>query len=196
MTPSLIHRLRLASWTVAVSALALLTLTLLFSSPSESRVADVLHLMALVLLLAAIAIRSFLIARSAPPRTAVPYGFVASIRGLLTRLLVALGLNLLYWVAVAEPHYPASTPYWFARFVALIDLPVAAVGLLLPSLRAEAVDVYCQSFSYGTTRFCFGVPPFLVWSHLLLALPVWLFILYLPFLSRALGARVNTHSGA
>ena len=122
MTPSLIHRLRLASWTVAVSALALLTLTLLFSSPSESRVADVLHLMALVLLLAAIAIRSFLIARSAPPRTAVPYGFVASIRGLLTRLLVALGLNLLFLLACGF-----ATAGW-AGLAAAMAVPVILSG--------------------------------------------------------------------
>ena len=75
------------------------------------------------------------------------------------------------------------------RTVSLIDVPVAIFGLVAPAqVRDRAVDVYMQFFGYGSTRFCFGIPPGNLWGHLSVAVPVWIAILATPgLLALAIG---------
>lgn len=159
----------------------LLALTFSTALWNSSRAVDLAHLACLVMGIAAMIL---LTSRGEAHDHIIPR--------LLSRISVAAALNLLYWVTVIEPHFfePQHPRFLLLRFLSLIDLPVAAFALLLPKMFREcAVDVHMQSFPYGITRFCFGVPPGMLWRHLTIAIPVWVALLSIPDLVRHFARR-------
>jgi len=120
------------------------------------------------------------------------YGYANLIWRTFACLAGAFALNLLYWVIVVEPHAPPGERYVDALTVitSIVDVPVAVVGVIMPlRVRDHAVDVYMQSFGYGYTRFCFGIPPGMLWNHLAVAVPVWFAILFMPTVVGLVSAR-------
>ena len=180
--------MRVTSVVALLAAIALLSIVTFLPSPWEgSRPGDLAYLALLLLLVASSAV----VAASSP--APAQHSSPAQIaRRFGARLALATALNLLYWVVVIEPHvYPDEhLPFPLIRAAALVDLPVASLGLLSRLLRDQAVDVHMQSFPYGSTRFCFGVPPGHLWSHLAIAIPTWLVLLYIPGVARHLAKRV------
>lgn len=188
----MLHRhcadIRIASIVLLAGGLVtLLVLTLDSSLWSDTRRVDLAYITGLLAIV--VAIFGLTVSSSADPNR--PGSWISRVVGLGSRCLAALALNLLYWVVVIEPHiyHDEKVPFQIMRFVSLVDLPVAVAVLPFKSLRYEVVDVYMQSFPYGSTRFCFGVPPGHLWSHLAVAVPIWLVLLYLPQLSRLLAIR-------
>src|SRR5688572_23379782 len=93
--------------------------------------------------------------------------------GLIHRTVYATLFALVSWMACAMPLGPRVGLQTFTCKV--LDWPVATAGLLFPGWKG--VDVF-----YGGVKCDFCTPSELLWGHLLLAVPVYVVLFYLPLL--------------
>lgn len=183
------HRLRSGGLLLLVLGLVtLILLTKYVGSFSSRRADDVEMAVAFGTTFVGLA----LVAISPPVGTRSRYGIAGFAWRTIACVAIASALNLLYWVIVIEPHTQYDERYrpGLVQAVSLIDLPVAIFGVIAPRpVRDYAVDVYMQSFEYGHTRFCFGIPPGNLWRHLAIAVAVWVAFLMVPVLLRLAALR-------
>jgi hypothetical protein len=111
---------------------------------------------------------------------------LAAVIALALGLFRAFLLSAIVWVAWCYPltHLRFMGP-WILRFAYVVDLPIIAVGRLLP-LRYRPVDLWLPA---GTPTWQMPVPSF--WRHALVAVPAYLLFFGLLALGRRALARTK-----